>query len=120
MICTHPNTSPGYVVYINGAHHVHQKCLRCKWINPKAEPKTPYVGTQLPTCEDNSDPDAYPECSYNGCNKPGYEEHHWALRALFQDDADNWPTSQLCQPHHAQWHSTLVKHGLKYPVKETV
>ena len=109
---------PGYVFYRNGSQHVRMRCPLCKLIYLGSVSKVPYLNTPLPTWEDNSNPDLYPECSYNGCNAPGYEDHHWAMRSLFAD-ADKWPMSPLCQPHHSLWHATMLRAGLRYPKKVT-
>lgn len=35
------------------------------------------------------------------------EWHHYAPRALFGDDADNWPCGALCHACHVRWHKTM-------------
>jgi hypothetical protein len=39
------------------------------------------------------------------------EEHHWAPRAFFGDECDQWPTAWLCRRCHERWH-TRVTPGL--------
>ena len=39
------------------------------------------------------------------------ETHHWAPRAVFGDDADKWPTDDLCVPCHQEWHSRMHDHA---------
>jgi hypothetical protein len=42
------------------------------------------------------------------CGVPGaVEEHHWAPRWVFGDDADNWPTDMLCPVCHREWHAKM-------------
>jgi len=41
------------------------------------------------------------------CGHEGAERHHWAPSAVFGDEANRWPTSFLCQQHHAQWHRLM-------------
>lgn len=48
-----------------------------------------------------------PDCAR--CGASGTELHHWAPRHLFED-ADQWPTSYLCNNCHKLWHDTIVKH----------
>jgi hypothetical protein len=35
------------------------------------------------------------------------EIHHWAPRARFPDDFENWPTSPLCRECHVHWHQVM-------------
>jgi RecJ-like exonuclease len=57
-------------------------------------------------------------CAGEGCNKCStpcercgsyqhIEHHHWAPRHLF-DDADAWPTSNLCRECHVEWHQAVT------------
>lgn len=41
--------------------------------------------------------------------------HHWGVRALFPD-AEEWPTSVLCQPCHSRWHSTVTPNLRRSPI----
>lgn len=41
------------------------------------------------------------------CNSRGVENHHWAPKAIFGDDAENWPQDYLCKPCHDLWHSKM-------------
>lgn len=43
------------------------------------------------------------------CGTKGTTEvHHWAPRHLFGDDADRWPTGNLCRPCHVNWHQRVT------------
>jgi len=37
----------------------------------------------------------------------GTEYHHWAVRHIFGDDADQWPGAFLCRTHHMEWHKRM-------------
>lgn len=45
------------------------------------------------------------------CGARGAELHHWAPRAYFGAECDNWPTDYLCRKCHDRWHA-LVTPGL--------
>lgn len=38
----------------------------------------------------------------------GTEVHHWAPRHLFGDEADAWPTANLCVECHKRWHALVT------------
>lgn len=42
------------------------------------------------------------------CSAHGVEEHHWAPKHLFGDDAERWPKSYLCRSCHAKWHAVVT------------
>lgn len=46
-------------------------------------------------------------CSRRGCELEAVEDHHFAPRAVFRDEADDWPRALLCQTHHAEWHRRM-------------
>lgn len=46
-------------------------------------------------------------CQVKGCESVGIEVHHWATRAEFGFDADDWPTGTLCRAHHLEWHRRM-------------
>lgn len=60
-------------------------------------------------------------CEVVGCERPGFENHHWARLGVYPD-APNWPQSALCKYHHDLWHKTeeqywrtridLERHGI--------
>lgn len=41
------------------------------------------------------------------CGGSGTEEHHWAPRNIFGEDANMWPMSYLCRMHHTEWHDRM-------------
>lgn len=49
----------------------------------------------------------YDACVVVGCEKPGVDEHHFAPRNTFGEEADSWPTAALCRKHHVEWHQRM-------------
>ena len=47
------------------------------------------------------------------CGQRGAEEHHWAPKAIFGDDADKWPTDYLCVKCHNEWHEKMNRNVLQ-------
>lgn len=46
-------------------------------------------------------------CARRGCEMEAVEDHHFAPRAVFGDEADEWPRALLCREHHAEWHARM-------------
>lgn len=46
-------------------------------------------------------------CSRRGCEREAVEDHHFAPRAVFGDEADDWPMALLCVDHHNEWHRRI-------------
>lgn len=42
------------------------------------------------------------------CGWPEGETHHWAPRALFKDESEEWPTDYLCKACHERWHKIVT------------
>ena len=42
------------------------------------------------------------------CNKEGAEQHHWAPWHLFDNEANKWPVSYLCEECHKKWHRIVT------------
>jgi DNA-directed RNA polymerase subunit M/transcription elongation factor TFIIS len=42
------------------------------------------------------------------CGGSNAQQHHWAPWHLFGDEAQEWPTSYLCQPCHTRWHQIVT------------
>jgi hypothetical protein len=42
-------------------------------------------------------------CIVHGCESDEVELNHFAPRAIFGQDAENWPTGYLCVRHHREW-----------------
>lgn len=47
------------------------------------------------------------------CGNRGAELHHWAPRALFGDECNNWPQDYLCSECHAAWHKVVTPQLVK-------
>ncbi len=61
--------------------------------------------------EDHEESHRAPNSPCADCGAPETELHHWAPRALFGDEADQWPTTNLCSRCHARWHQMLKIRG---------
>jgi hypothetical protein len=46
-------------------------------------------------------------CARLGCDREAVEDHHFAPRAKFGDEADDWPRALLCREHHIEWHRRM-------------
>lgn len=46
-------------------------------------------------------------CSRRGCEREAVEDHHFAPRAIFGDEAEDWPRALLCVEHHTEWHRRM-------------
>lgn len=98
-------------VTANGVSQVYWICLTCKQAvtNPRQSiqhKKLKDAGVII---------DKIPvETSYIGgnvcavCGRPNVENHHWAPRHLFGDDADVWPQAYLCPDCHRTWHNLVT------------
>lgn len=45
----------------------------------------------------------YGRCIVRGCTTDLVELNHFAPRAIFGDEAEDWPTGYLCPEHHREW-----------------
>lgn len=63
----------------------------------------------LPVLRDHRDGTPCERCG----DIDGVELHHWAPRAVFDDEADDWPTSFLCPRCHNVWHIRMAKAQLR-------
>lgn len=70
----------------------------------------------MPDLRHIAPPGVVAECTRNfnfgpcaACGRVGAREvHHWAPRHLFGDEADRWPTADLCRTCHAEWHRRVT------------
>jgi hypothetical protein len=46
-------------------------------------------------------------CARRGCEQEAVEDHHFAPRAIFREEAEEWPKALLCVEHHAEWHRRM-------------
>jgi hypothetical protein len=88
----------------SGATVVTLRCERCnKTIKGNAfVSKKGLVVENLPLWSDESQ--NAPPCEYRGCLNKGVENHHYAPKDIFKDDAENWYQGWLCKYHHDLWH----------------
>lgn len=93
----------------NGAYQVVAYCPDCLTTSsPIAHPvveRAGYVVSALPVIADYRG--SLGRCSRRGCDREAVEDHHFAPRAVFQEEADEWPRALLCQEHHAEWHRRM-------------
>jgi len=47
-------------------------------------------------------------CCKRGCDREAVEDHHFAPRAAFGAEADEWPRGLLCVEHHIEWHRRMA------------
>ena len=89
----------------NGAVHLRAYCSHClKLGNPIPHMQFSEDERALVRLYETSDPVA---CGHCGRTDRGVALHHWAPRKLFVD-ADEWPTSYLCEPCHRFWHGVIA------------
>lgn len=97
----------GVLIAANGTFQVRARCYECRrWssgaiahayirslgINPLQD---------LPVIRDHRGYLAI--CAVIGCGSDDVELNHFAPRAIFGKDADDWPTAFLCRRHHREW-----------------
>lgn len=102
----------------NGAQVIVARCCKCDRIPNRKQPFLPKADyphwESFPLYQDNmkhSEP-----CAVRGCDRRDTEYHHFAPRALFGAEADDYPGAYLCQEHHDKWHK-VTKTG-KFTKKE--
>lgn len=103
-----PNEVTEVIVHRRG-RQVKRRCLNCGALSgaiPMQAVWNWYGALGEPVVREG-DMDPYPPCSYRGCTAPGMDEHHFAPKNTFADDADNWPVMPLCQHHHHEWHQLM-------------
>lgn len=94
------------ILIANGSEQIRQRCDTCGRILGRAFNRNRFTPEQLENmaiAEDRSGTN--PPCVRCGCW--GTEEHHWAPRSTFGDEAFLWPTSWLCRDCHIRWHQTI-------------
>jgi hypothetical protein len=104
----------GVLITSNGTRQVRNWCPACgHYITVKSKG---HNIDDLPVIQDNRagccDGGGCPTCVDTECDHCGSRRHlqihHWAPYALFGAEANEWPTSWLCQPCHSRWHSTVT------------
>ena len=97
----------GVRIATNGTFQVVAWCPECeRWSSgPLAHAWVRSLGIDptrdLPIIFDNRGLPAI--CSVKGCGSDDVELNHFAPRAIFKGEADDWPTAYLCRKHHREW-----------------
>ena len=95
------------VIAGNGTYQVRARCYECRrWSSSQVAHD--YVrGLGLDPAHDLDtivDRRGYVAiCSVRGCGSDDVELNHFAPRAIFREEADDWPTAYLCRKHHQEW-----------------
>lgn len=90
----------------NGAYQVVAVCPECGTASqPIPHWRVPVAPSTLPVVADYRG--QLGRCSRRGCDQEAVEDHHFAPRAVFGDEADDWPRALLCVPHHNEWHQRM-------------
>jgi hypothetical protein len=93
----------------NGSYQVVVVCSSCKTQSgPIAHWRLDRMGvviSELPVVADYRG--GLGRCSRRGCDREAVEDHHFAPRAVFGDEADEWPRALLCVGHHSEWHERM-------------
>lgn len=98
----------GILVKRDGRLSYRMRCLACGQMSsdlPLNQAKA--WGVERIEFTDIREPGQYDACVVFGCDRPGVDEHHFAPRNTFLDEADNWPTVALCRQHHHEWHRRM-------------
>lgn len=106
MICAHQYYTLVRIRIASGAEQIRQCCQDCAEVFGPAQARSrfnPEYLEDLPVVE--SWTHTRPPCVV--CGARGTEEHHWAPRALFGEEAYVWPTAWLCPACHTRWHQTI-------------
>lgn len=106
MTCRHTSTEYVRIRIANGTEQIRRRCRACEetfGTSYRHNRFQPGVVEAMPVIEDWTR--TRPPCVV--CGTHGTEEHHWAPRALFGDEAHIWPTSWLCPACHTRWHQTI-------------
>jgi hypothetical protein len=106
MSCQHHRTRYVRVRIANGTEQIRRGCVDCRdyfGANYRHNRFTEEERHAMPVIDDYTT--SRPPCVV--CGTRGTEEHHWAPRALFGDEAYLWPTSWLCPGCHQRWHQTI-------------
>lgn len=109
--------TPGLVVCANGTHQVKMQCSCGHRSSP-----LPYrlvrawgIRREDIAWEKVHEPAEYPPCVVAGCGATPTELHHFAPRNTFGADAELWPVSPLCRPHHVEWHRRMDGYAWQKP-----
>ena len=93
------------VIIANGSEQIRQRCDTCGDILGRTFRRDRFTRFQLEAMVVADDrTQTNPPCVR--CGTFGTEEHHWAPRSIFGEEAYMWPTAWLCPNCHHRWHQT--------------
>lgn len=100
----------GLTIAGNGAYQIRPWCDDCgRWATGSVPLTTLAAKGLLPTdlqlVADHRG--SIGRCCRAGCEREAVEDHHFAPRAVFGAEADDWPRALLCTEHHAEWHRRM-------------
>lgn len=100
----------------NGSTGIAAHCPNCNrrataepWL-----PNTRFTADEIAAMPVEADYRGAAVCQYRGCNATAVEWNHYAPRALFGEDCENWPIGPLCVAHHRTWHVGLEKKLMRH------
>jgi hypothetical protein len=96
----------GVVIAANGSFQFRARCYECRrWASSSIAHAYVYsLGLRFTDIEVIRDARGYLAiCSVRGCGSDDVELNHFAPRAIFGTQADEWPTAFLCRKHHQEW-----------------
>lgn len=90
----------------NSSIQIRERCNNCPdTVFGQAHKHAKFTAEQLAAMATLDWTSATPPCVV--CGARGTELHHWAPRHLFGEEADLWPTANLCPACHTRWHTTV-------------
>lgn len=97
----------GVRIAANGSYQIVPWCSVCERWASNAVPHWGLIDrpAELPVIADNRG--TIGRCSVRGCPNEAVEDHHFAPRAIFRDEADDWLRGLLCVAHHQEWHRRM-------------
>lgn len=98
----------GILVNSGGRISCRMRCMACgKMSSDLPANQWKAWGIEHVEFTDIREPGTYDPCAVAGCPLPGRDEHHFAPRNTFDEEADMWPTAALCRGHHQEWHRRM-------------
>lgn len=110
--CTHPSRLRGATIASDGVKRAVFACLMCGWLieAPRSDPARwagEHIFRDIRAEREGAAPTPCERCGATS----GTQKHHWAPRAIFGLEAEQWPKSWLCPPCHSRWHRTMREAG---------
>lgn len=98
--------APILITQANGVQQTKLQCVHCGQATG-ALPAALTARWNLGTPTEMRDNRGQDTCSVATCDSREIEWHHFAPRAVFTTEADDWPVMPLCRPHHTEWHRRM-------------